>query len=267
MNVYASVFRLRLASRLQYRVAALAGIATQFFWGFMLIMVFLAFRASDPLASPMDPGQLASYIWLQQAFLTFVMLWYRDTELFELIVSGNIAYELARPWGLYPYWYAKLLAQRVSAAALRCLPILAVAWFLPDPYRLLPPAGLSASLLFVPALLLGLLVQVSISMFIYILTCVTMSPYATMIFVATTGEFCAGMIIPLPFMPEPLRNALYLLPFRFVSDFPFRLYSGHIAIGEAAVGIAMQLGWLALLVTTGNLAMRSVLKRVSIQGG
>ena len=43
MKAYLSVFRLRFINGLQYRAAAFAGIATQFFWGIMHIMIYEAF--------------------------------------------------------------------------------------------------------------------------------------------------------------------------------------------------------------------------------
>ena len=43
MKKYLSFFRLRFVMGLQYRVAALAGIVTQFVWGAMEIMMFCAF--------------------------------------------------------------------------------------------------------------------------------------------------------------------------------------------------------------------------------
>lgn len=140
MRTYRSVFKLRLLLGMQYRAAALAGMATQFFWGFMLIMVYRAFYTHASGQPPMSLEELASYIWLQQAFIALVALWFRDNELFTLITTGNIAYELCRPADLYGFWYAKLLGMRLSAALLRCCPILLVAGFLPAPYRIkLPP--------------------------------------------------------------------------------------------------------------------------------
>ena len=44
---YLSFFRLRFCMGLQYRAAALAGIATQFVWGFLEIMVYRAFYEAD----------------------------------------------------------------------------------------------------------------------------------------------------------------------------------------------------------------------------
>jgi ABC-2 type transport system permease protein len=103
MKAYISVFKLRLTYGLQYRTAALAGVATQFFWGFIIIMVFEAFYSGTTAPPPISLEQLITYVWLQQAFLSFVMLWFRDNELFGLITTGNIAYELCRPSGIYGF--------------------------------------------------------------------------------------------------------------------------------------------------------------------
>lgn len=40
MKAYYSLFKIRLLKGLQYKVAAYAGVLTQFFWGFMYIMIF-----------------------------------------------------------------------------------------------------------------------------------------------------------------------------------------------------------------------------------
>jgi len=234
----------------------------------ILIMVYRAFYAmADGASMPMSLPQIVTYIWLQQAFLTFIMLWHRDNELFQLITTGNIAYELCRPTDLYTFWYAKLLAQRLSSALLRCSPILIFAWFLPSPYELSPPPDLSALILFVVSLLLGLLVLVSISMFIYISVFYTMSPVGSLLMFNVVGEFLAGMVIPVPLMPDWLQRIVVVLPFRWTADFPFRVFSGHIGYHEALSGIMVQLVWLICLILLGKLAMRRALTRVVVQGG
>lgn len=267
MRPYLAVFRLRLLNGMQYRVAALAGMATQLFWGFMYIMIYQAFYNSTTRTPPIGLKQLICYIWLQQAFLVFIMLWFRDNELFNLITSGNIAYELCRPCGLYGLWYAKLVAQRLSGALLRCAPILIVAFFLPEPYRLILPPSLIAFGSFAVTLALGLLVLVAISMFIYISVFVTMSPAGSLLIFGVIGEFFAGMVIPIPLMPAWLQRAAYFLPFRLASDLPFRIYSGHIPADQALIEIGVQLIWLIALVLLGRIALEKVLQRVVVQGG
>lgn len=267
MNAYISVWKLRFIHGLQYRAAAAAGVATQLFFGFIFIMIFEAFYSQTTTTPPMSFQQLTSYIWLQQIFLAFIMLWFRDNELFQLITSGNVAYELCRPCQIYPFWYAKLLAQRVSNAILRCFPIVTIVFFLPEPYRMSVPPSFSALVLFIITLLLGLLVLVSISMLIYISVFWTLSPTGSILMIAILGEFLAGMIIPVPLMPVWLQKITYALPFRWSADFPFRVYSGQIAQQEALWGIGVQLLWLIALVVFGIWCLRRALRRIIIQGG
>ncbi|NIK71858.1 ABC transporter permease [Paenibacillus sp. BK720] len=267
MNTYLSVWKLRFVSGLQYRTAAIAGMATQLFFGFIFIMVYVAFYAHSTAEPSMSLEQLASYIWLQQIFLAFVMLWFRDNEIFTLITSGNIAYELCRPCGIYSFWYAKLLAQRLSSAILRCIPILLVALLLPKPYNLsFPPSGTTFAL-FAVTLLLGLAVNIAISMFIYISVFWTMSPVGSTLVIAVLGEFLAGMIIPVPLMPNWMQAVTYALPFRWTADFPFRVYSGQIPQSEAVWGILIQFIWLAALILLGRWCLKRALRQIVIQGG
>ncbi|MEF2243496.1 MULTISPECIES: ABC transporter permease [unclassified Paenibacillus] len=267
MNKYMAVWRLTFLNGLQYRTAALAGLSTQLFFGFIFIMIFSAFYSSTSAAQPMSWNELVNYIWLQQIFLSFVMLWFRDPALFELITSGNIAYELCRPAHLYPLWYMKLLAQRIASALLRCIPIMLIVFVLPAHYRMtLPPSALQL-LVFIIALFTGLLLIVAISMLIYISVFWTLNPVGSILLFAVGGEFFAGLVIPVPLMPAWLREITYFLPFRWTTDFPFRVYSGHIPVLEAWLGIAIQLVWLLLLVTAGYMLMKKALKQIVIQGG
>lgn len=269
MRAYLSIAKLRFINGLQYRSAAYAGIATQFFFGFVHAMVFIAFYnhrdIAEPLGFPLP--ELISYIWLQQAFLSFIVLWFRDPEIFQLITSGNIAYELCRPCGIYGHWYAKLLATRLASAMLRCFPILIIAFLLPQPYRLNPPDGAPALLLFIIAMVAGLLLLVAISMFIYLSVFWTMSPVGSILMISVAGEFFAGLIIPVPLMPDWLQNIVYALPFRWTADFPFRVYSGHIHISDAMWGVCVQMVWLVVLVAVGRTLMSRALRYVVVQGG
>lgn len=267
MRAYYSLFKMRLLKGLQYRVAALAGVSTQFFWGFMYIMIFEAFYKSTSSTQPISFRELIQVIWLQQSFLVFIMLWFRDRELFNLITSGNIAYELCRPTDLYKFWYAKLIAQRLSGALLRCFPILIIAVLLPYPYKFSFPPSFISFILFLITLILGLILIVAISMLIYISVFYTMSPTGSLLMFGVFGEFFAGLIIPVPLMPDILKKIVYFLPFRYTSDLPFRIYAGNIGINEALISICVQFIWITILIILGKLWMNKALKSVIVQGG
>ena len=112
MKKYIAFFRLRFSMGLQYRAAALAGMATQFFWGTMEILMFRAFYRTDPASFPMTLQATCAYVWLQQAFLALFMAWLMDHDILDSIVGGNIAYELCRPINIYNMWFSRNLANR-----------------------------------------------------------------------------------------------------------------------------------------------------------
>ncbi|MHA7964442.1 ABC transporter permease [Paenibacillus sp. CAU 1782] len=267
LKAYASLWRIRFINGLQYRAAALAGIATQLFFGFVFMMIFMAYYENSGASPDLSIQQLVTYVWLQQMFVAFIMLWYRDNELFSMITGGNIAYEMCRPVNMYLFWFVKLLAQRMASALLRSIPIMLVVFFLPKPYRMSLPDSPASFILFVLSLMLGLLVVVAISMLIYISVFWTMSPVGSTLLIAIIGEFLAGLVIPVPLMPEWLQSIVYALPFRFTADFPFRVYSGHIPVNEAISGIGLQLLWILALAAFGQWLMRRALRSVVVQGG
>ena len=76
-----------------------------------------------------------------------------------------------------------------------------------------------------------------------------------------------GMIVPLPLLPQGLQAVLRLLPFAYLVDVPFRLYTGHIPVSEAPGLIAAALAWAAALVLLGRHLMSRAMRRMVIQGG
>ena len=267
MNKYLSFFRLSFTMGLQYRAAALAGIVTQFAWGFLEILVFWAFYRAEPEAFPMSMSATASYVWMQQAFLALFATWMIDNDIFDTIVSGNIAYSLCRPIRIYNMWFSKSTATRVSRAALRCFPILIIAAFLPESYRMAKPASAWHFGLFLVTLIFGLLVTVAFSMFVYVFTFFTVSPQGVRIVFTSMVEFFAGAIIPLPFFPANWKQVLEILPFASMQNVALRIYSGSMSGAEMGKAVFLQVLWLVVLILLGRCLCRLAEKKVTIQGG
>jgi ABC-2 type transport system permease protein len=195
------------------------------------------------------------------------MLWSMDLELLETIASGNVAYELTKPLSLYTFWFARILAYRISRTVLRCFPIFIVAFLLPGDWGFHLPGSFQALALFVPSLILAALLVTAVSMLTCLLSFVSLSPHGARLILGVTGEFLMGAIIPIPFMPPSLQLLTALLPFRYTADFPFRVYSGNISGNEALFGLGMQIFWLLTLAGLGLWGFRAVMKRLVIQGG
>lgn len=267
MKSYLTYFKLKFISGLQYRAAALAGISTQFFFGFVYIMVYIAFFESGNPNTPMTLSQTITYLWLNQAFFALVNQFYKDKELFNLVISGNISYELARPRNLYFMWYFKILGTRLSNTVLRFLPLLIVTFLLPEPFNLSLPASPSHFILFLITLIVGTLLVTAIITLYPIITLKTMNEKGVVNIFVAIADLLSGLVVPIPFFPKFLQVISSLLPFQYISDLPFRIYTGDIALNDGIYGLIIQTVWIFITMLIGYILMNKSLKRVAVQGG
>ena len=199
MKAYISYFKLKFISGLQYRSSAIAGMCTQFFFGIIYIMVFVAFYESGSKTQVMALNEVITYLWLNQAFFGIVNQRYRDTDIINLIKTGNLSYELARPKDIYFMWYFKILGERLAATFLRSIPLLLVVIFLPKPYNLGAPSSIMSFLLFIISFTIGALLVAGLNTLIPLITIRTMSEKGVVSIYITISEILSGTIVPIPF--------------------------------------------------------------------
>ncbi|MCL2558562.1 MAG: ABC-2 family transporter protein [Treponema sp.] len=267
LKPYAALFRIRFVNSLQYRSAAIAGLATQFAWGFMYILAFAAFYRENPEAFPMTFQQTVSYIWLQQAFMTLFFIWFWETGIIESVESGGIAYDLVRPMDMWGRWLATITANRIARCALRSLPIVVVALVLPEPFRLALPADPARLALFFLSMIMTLGVVAAFSIILYTTAFYTINSLGTRLVVSIASEFLSGGYIPVPFFPEALRRVVELSPFGAMQNMPLLIFSGYLDGTGLARGLGLQAFWLVALVVLGRLFLARSLRRVVAQGG
>ena len=272
LRPYRAIVSARFRMLLQYRAAALAGLWTQVFFGLTLIMIYEAFyRSSSAAVQPMALPRLVSYVWLGQALLA-MLPWNADSEVREMVRSGAIAYELARPIDLYGLWYARAVAQRTAPTLLRAAPMAVFASIaLPlvgaGAWRLAPPPSLGAGAGFVAALACALALGCAISVLVNISLMWTISGDGFVMLLSTAVSLLSGLIIPLPLFPGWAQPVLAWLPFAALFDLPFRIYAGHIAASDLAIVLLRQLGWTVVLVALGRWLLGRGMRRVAVQGG
>lgn len=267
MRAYLSYFKLRFITCLQYRAAAWAAIATQIFFGFVYIMVYMAFYESGSGELPMKLPQLITYIWLMQSLLSLVSMFYKDEEIFNLVRTGNIAYELARPKNVYFMWYFKIIGDRLAKVLLRFIPFLIFLLLLPEPYKISLPASLPHFLVFLITLIAGTLLMTTIITLYPIITMHTLSEKGVVGIIIAMAEILSGIVVPIPFFPKFLQIISKYLPFQYVSDLPFRIYVGNIEISKGIEGLLIQMIWIIIIGTLGYFLMQKSLKKIIVQGG
>lgn len=267
MKQYLSFFKLKFSVGLQYKTAALAGIATQIFFGLVYIMVYVAFYGSGTNNADITLNEIIPYLWLNQAFFSLICIWHKDNEILNMIKNGNVAYELCRPQNLYVMWFIRILSSKISSVLLRCIPLLILAFLLPAPYNLTLPANLNSFIFFIISLLISSLLITAIVTLIYVLVFYSIDSKGIMGMYCGIAEILSGQVIPIPLFPGILKNIATLLPFAYISDFSFRIYSGNIYGLSITKGLCIEILWLIILIVIGILATNNILKKVSVQGG
>lgn len=265
---YLSVLRAQFFVMLQYRTAAWAGVATQFWFGAIRVMTLAAFYEAGGKA-PLNLAQVATYIWLGQAFLA-MLPWAPDAEIAAGAESGNVGYERLRPVDTYLFWFARALAWRVANTSLRAGPVFVLAGVLLPLTRMrdwawqLPPSAGTAALFAVSIALTALL---SSAMTVMLNIVVTHLKTARVVgFSMGFVNLFSGLILPLALFPDWAQTALLWQPFAGLADIPFRIYFGALAGPRALEGIAAQALWVVLLALIGRWWLARVMARIDMQG-
>ncbi len=267
MKQYLSFFKLKFAVGLQYKTAALAGIATQIFFGLIFIMVYVAFYTSGTNNAEISLSEIIPYLWLNQAFFALICIWHKENEILSMIRKGDVAYELCRPQNLYFMWYIRILASKLSSVILRCSPLIIISLLLPSPYNLTLPSNLTSFIMFIITLSISSLLVTALVTLIYVLIFYSIDNKGIMGMYCGIAEILSGQVIPIPLFPEFLKTIAVLLPFAYISDFSFRIYSGNIAGMAIIKGLCIEVFWLIVLIILGVISTNKILKRITVQGG
>jgi len=269
---YLAAFAARFQLMLQYRTAALAGFATQCWWGGIKVMVFAAFfHAAAHARSPMTLSQTITYTWLGQGFLV-LSPWSGDPDVADKVRTGAVGYDRLRPVDSYGWWYVNAAAWMTARAAPRAgLMLLLTGVLFPviglGAWSWRPPAGLEAAALF--ALSMILLVGLSSAFVMLINLCIaaTLTDRGINTLVPPFVILLSGSLLPLPLFPDWARTALFLQPFAGLVDIPFRIYFGQLSGAGAWAGLGLQTFWTVVLVAGGRMWMNRVMAGLQVQGG
>ena len=263
MRSYLCAFRLRRKMELQYRGAMIGGIVCQVVFGLILIALYRALYSSKPQALPLE--HVVTYVWLQQAF--FRMLVATDPDLLDKIRTGGIAYDLCRPVSLYGFYYARIMAQKITGSVMRAVPMLLFAALLPEGWGICMPASVPALLLSLLALLLGLLCVSALENITMAFTMRTLDPRGVQAMLNLLMMTLSGNILPLTLFPDRWQKVITLLPYAQLLDAPIRLYTGDTPAGAAAGILGIQAAWIVLLTALGVRLWNRHQRKIVLQGG
>ena len=260
---YLAVLSARFRMGLQYRSAAFAGLCTQLFWGMIRIAIFSAFYRSTLHAQSMTLSDTMTYVWLGQAMFA-ILPWQVDPDVQSMIKTGTVAYELLRPVDLYSLWFTRAFGQRIAPLLLKAVPMLTIAAIF---MHLKPPATWQCGVAWMTATFLAAILASVISALMTISLLWTTTGDGIARLLPVFAYSLSGMDVPLVFFPNWSHPLLYALPFRYLVDFPFRLYLGKFPMSDWPALFGQEIAWIVALVILGRVLVARGRRKLVLQGG
>jgi ABC-2 type transport system permease protein len=263
MSVAWHVARRSCAQHATYRWATFAGAFTNTVFGFLRVYVLLAVLDARPGLAGFSDTDAASYAFVTQGLLAALAFGY--PELAERIRTGDVVVDLYRPVDLQAWMLAADLGRAAYHLVFRFVPPVAAGALVfgigapPDP---LAWCACAASIALGIVISFGYRFITALSGF-WLLDIRGAWQIATMV-----AWFFAGLVVPLTFLPDPLRDVARLLPFAGMAQLPLELYLGHhpAAIDVASV-LGRQVAWAVVLLVIGRWVAGRAMRKVVVQGG
>ena len=229
---------------------------------YLLKVIWTAVYAGQGTVDGLELREVIAFITLAQ-FQVWVLFPLIADYIQDRVREGKIALDLTRP---VPF-LGQLLAHQVGGTA-SLLPFVLLA--VPLAFALggfVPPASVSAGLLYLLSLVLAYLVSVLIGMVIGLVSFWTLQIGWVVAIYVYVSQFFTGALVPPAFFPPWLRQVADLLPFRAQAFIPLSIYMGQVPAREIPAAIGVQLVWVIVLCGMARLMWRRAMRRVVVHGG
>ena len=248
---------------LTYRAAALAGLATNLFFGLLRAAVIVAYYGARNEMSGVSLQGAITYTGLTQALIAYLTIW-SWYPIMDSVASGEISSDLLKPLDYYTFWLSQDIGRALAAVIMRGLPLILV-------YALAFDITLPATPIQWLALILGLILSllVSFSWRFVVNLAAFWTPNARGIgrFAYGLTWVLSGFFLPLRFHPDWFVRLAELTPFPAMVNTVVEIYLGVLSGPELVSALLTQLMWAAILILLGQLVLRAGVRRLVIQGG
>lgn len=191
-----------------------------------------------------------------------------DYEISEEIRNGLINQFLTKPINYLGYRMSLYFSTRLITGGLSLLPVL-VALPLLGPYLTFPGGEhMALYAIAIPAMACSAIIQFTIAYCFGLMTFWFLEIQSFIILSLAFETVLGGQIFPLDLMPSWLYELSRWLPYYYQMYFPAALLTGRITdLNTALQGLAIQIGWVGLLLLLATTLWRRGLRRHTAVGG
>ena len=246
-----------------YRAAAMAGLATNLFFGLLRAAILLALYGDRQEVEGYTIAGIITYTGLTQAVIAYLSLfgWY---DLMMSVYNGDVGSDLLKPMSYFRFWLAQDLGRATVNFLLRGVAVMVIYAFMFD---LVYPRTAVQILALLITIILSWLLSFAWRFLINLAAFWTPNARGIGRFGYMLVWFFSGFLMPLRFLPEWVQTIAYFTPFPHFMNTVVDVYLG-ILTGEALfLTLLIQTAWAVGLVLVGQLVLRTAVKRLVILGG
>lgn len=263
MRMYGETAKRAFQRHLSYRAAALAGLATNFFFGLLRAAVLIAFYGERTVVAGYTLQDAITFTALSQALLAPLSV-FGWPDVMRTIYSGEIAGDLLKPMDYPLHWLGRDAGRALAAVIWRSLTIL-IAYMIV--FDLSWPSGAAAWTAVAVTLLLAFLISFAWRFAVSLSAFWTPDAQGIIRFAFIASWIFSGMLMPIRYYPEWFQTLCYLTPFPYTIDVLVETWLGVRSGWELVGTVLLQLAWFAALWLLARAILRAGVRRLAIQGG
>ena len=262
---YLTLTRAGIIEALQFRLSAVIMIIGNLLY---LILVYYLWKAIYASAGTDTVGGMTFYdtlIYLVLATALFnFMEMYTVWEIGRNIQSGKIILDLLKPMDYRKLLFWSYSGSFVTQFFFTFLPTFVIVAVVTN-----GAIGFGLNMVaFLISVVMAVSINSSLDFFVGTICLYTESIWGINIMKQVVVLLLSGATIPIAFFPEPLRSAMYYLPFQSIYNAPLTLLLGKdLALSEMAQILGLQLFWVVVMLLLSKLFWKVSLRQITVNGG
>jgi ABC-2 type transport system permease protein len=262
VSQYLACARMQFATVLAYRADYLLTLVMLLAQVYLLRVVWTAVYADRGATAGISVHTMVAYATLATVQYALFNPW-RFSLIPTRVREGKVAVDLLRPIG----FCGQMLAGQIGGTA-ATLPFVLLAL----PFALLiggasAPPTWASTLAYPVSLLLGYAITQLLALLLGMVAFWTLEISGIFMIYRFVAQFLSGALVPLWFMPGPLRTVAELLPFQATAYIPNATYLGQLTGGALTKALLVQVLWVGALIGLARLVWSRAVYRVIVQGG
>ncbi len=255
------IFRMGVRRVYAYKMFTYLGVLQVFLQLLLLRAVWQAVYGDRDTVDGVPIETMITYLTVV-GLINFIIYPGIASEIGRRIEQGQVAVDMVRPVG----FVRQMLALELGDSAGRWILLVVVIPGLMVIGSLAPPTPIAAAL-FLVSLALAFAVSVLMWLLVGLSGFWLMHIQGMRGLVAMGSSFLAGSMIPVWFMPGPLRTAVEWLPFQAINFLPASIWVGQATGWEILRTLGVQAFWMAAMWLLAAWVWGRAQRRIVVQGG